>query len=791
MMHIYAQALYRLGETREADAVYRQLLGMAGDDDGDPAMMDADEREDALANALANRTANYTPGSLSSSAAAGGGAAGADDGEKSWLEEDDTLRQLLASYGTNKSSSTDKNDMLQNYDLAYNLATYLLVSSDARGQSHVLKAKHLLEHAESSALTVLESSSTSSPEDETDEDEAATAAKETARKKQKQQQLQLAEREAGPIRANLALAKLLLGGDANEMEALRGYLTLVTKAAMSKKKGGGVVVEANLMATASNNLALLRDGKESVFDVIKRIPTTSSLSVSEDHVGGGSTSGKGSNKGGKDKGGAAAAAMVPLVGATPQQVRIALFNRALLFAKMGNATGCLETLDVLRASLLLSYHGDGGDDGKKNSEGGSSTGGGGSPKRAKGKKKKLSTSVGGSGGGRSNVQDVPTAKPASDAEAIAWNARADWLESELLRISETKDGSPEDILNNAIAKLDKASKNQNDEACGVLSFTKSQLLLHKAVVNNPQSKAQLLIEALESLPSSVQSCPGTIVTLASLHGQLNNKSESVVDKLLSSLGDGTPAKLAMAEFRMERGQYDDAVELLQGIVEGGGDDALSMEATALLVKALSYTDPSKAEEYVELLQQATGAAGGGSDLDGEALESMDVPRFAKKALDSTSSGGEGAGSSSKVRKMIVATGGKGRSNLGERKKKNREAILRKRAKQREAHLSHLESTGHHDPNKTPLPKPDPERWIPKNQRSYNRRGRGRGRYKSNSGAQGGGAGAGMEKDAAKLDVAARVAAAKSTGDGFGTPSTANIKVSSSGAVRKGKGGKRR
>ena len=134
----------------------------------------------------------------------------------------------------------------------------------------------------------------------------------------------------------------------------------------------------------------------------------------------------------------------------------------------------------------------------------------------------------------------------------------------------------------------------------------------------------------------------------------------------------------------------------------------------------------------------------------------------------------------------------------ERKKNNRESILRKRAKQKEAYLKRLESEGRYDPNKIPLTKPDPERWIPKSQRSYNRRGRGRGgggRYnnKSNVGAQGGGAGAGMEKDAAKLDVAARVAAkASGGGDGSGgKPSTANIKVSSSGTTRKGKGGKRR
>jgi hypothetical protein len=131
-------------------------------------------------------------------------------------------------------------------------------------------------------------------------------------------------------------------------------------------------------------------------------------------------------------------------------------------------------------------------------------------------------------------------------------------------------------------------------------------------------------------------------------------------------------------------------------------------------------------------------------------------------------------------------------NHSEQKKKSREHILRKRAKQREVYLSRLESKGLYDSSKPLLSKPDPERWIPKGQRSYNNR---RGKFKSNVGAQGGGAGPGMERDAAKLDVAARMAAAKSgsagdDGGGGQQPSTANIKVSSS-VTRKVKGGKKR
>ena len=520
MMHIHAQTLYRLGETAEADELYSKILGRTSDSKEGDDTMDADEREDTLSNALANRIANYTPGSMLQ-----------DDGTSmvSWLDEDESIRQLIESYGeeVGKDNSGDGEEgdeeiMLQNYDLAYNLATYMLVSSDARSQSHVVQAKRLLEQAEKSALTILVSASPNEDEDCTNEedDDIAPIAAAADDDGEKQKMILLAEREAGPIRANLALANVLLGGEDNEMDALRTYLTLLTKAAKSGTEQG------NLLATASNNLAMLRDGKESVFDVLKRIPITSSLSVSENVVND-STSGGGKKK--KDKGGGVS--IVPLMGATPQQVRTALFNRALLFAKMGNAAGCMEALEVLRASLLVSYHGDD----SKASRSGFAT-------RGKGKKKKTPTSS----------DDVPTARPSSDAEIAAWKAQADWLESELVRISEAKDKNSDDILVGAIANLDNAIISTNDEASGALLHTKSQLLLYKAALANPEPNADSIIDALESLPLPVQSCPGAKVTLASLYGSSNNDEKA--EQLLSDLGND----IALAEFRLERGQYQQA-----------------------------------------------------------------------------------------------------------------------------------------------------------------------------------------------------------------------------------------
>ena len=112
-----------------------------------------------------------------------------------------------------------------------------------------------------------------------------------------------------------------------------------------------------------------------------------------------------------------------------------------------------------------------------------------------------------------------------------------------------------------------------------------------------------------------------------------------------------------------------------------------------------------------------------------------------------------------------------------KKKKSKEAVLRQRAKKREAHLSKLQQEGKYNPDR-PM-KPDPERWIPKNQRSYAKRGR-KGRHKF-VGAQG--AGGGADKDAAKLDAAARAAAkAEGKDSASNKPSTAHLAVSSHGKI---------
>eukprot|EP00607_Mallomonas_marina_P001228 CAMPEP_0182431562 /NCGR_PEP_ID=MMETSP1167-20130531/50158_1 /TAXON_ID=2988 /ORGANISM="Mallomonas Sp, Strain CCMP3275" /LENGTH=181 /DNA_ID=CAMNT_0024618043 /DNA_START=131 /DNA_END=676 /DNA_ORIENTATION=+ len=76
-------------------------------------------------------------------------------------------------------------------------------------------------------------------------------------------------------------------------------------------------------------------------------------------------------------------------------------------------------------------------------------------------------------------------------------------------------------------------------------------------------------------------------------------------------------------------------------------------------------------------------------------------------------------------------------------------LLKRKTKRREKYLLKLQTVGKYDPTR-PV-KPDPERWIPKNQRSYAKRGRkNRGKF-----VGGQGSGDGAQKDMIKLDAYAR------------------------------------
>ena len=120
-------------------------------------------------------------------------------------------------------------------------------------------------------------------------------------------------------------------------------------------------------------------------------------------------------------------------------------------------------------------------------------------------------------------------------------------------------------------------------------------------------------------------------------------------------------------------------------------------------------------------------------------------------------------------------------NRTEQKLKQRQHRIRQKARKREAHLKKLAELGKAVKDEAKL---DPERWLPKSQRSYSKRGKKKNQF---SGAQG--VGGGAAKDSLKLDAKAR-ADAKAKGESVeGSRSTAHLEVAAGGKQSR-RGGKR-
>uniref|UniRef100_A0A7S1ZNJ0 Signal recognition particle subunit SRP72 n=1 Tax=Ditylum brightwellii TaxID=49249 RepID=A0A7S1ZNJ0_9STRA len=726
LQHVYAQCLYRLHDETNGLQMYQNLVK-------EEVVQDEEEKEEIYANVMALSVANHSVSILQNDE-----------------EEEGLVQQIL---------NKQHDDGVVSYDLLYNIATHLLLRSTST--SDVRKALVLLDKAKDECVRSLQDDYDQVDDDDEDHDDEEGDAAEDVDKEAKKQNDMEAElnKETAPIRANKALGLLLLGGDENCQNAKRLYEKLVSSS--STTGGGNNGVNNAALVAASNNLALVQ--RESLFDSWKRMP----------HF----------NQSSSDKKKDSAAFKTPMT--TPMQTRIILYNRAILLYKMGKVSEANQVLFTLKKVLKQSSLSvSGGSDGNK----------------ARKKKKK--------GGGTSSslddneIGDAPPAPPSTNADILFWNAKITILESELLR-KEDRVNESEKSIQECLSSLKEHLKNNKKGGDDiVLEYTLAMLLLYQAQLkededNNDEKsndKIQSYIQILSSLPPKIHSKPGVIATLASLYNLMGDteKASSLLEETSSTSGGGIHAAkvVAMGDFKFQLGLYQDAADLYESFLqqheEEGGDDGDEdndiMVVTAKLVRALSFVDEEKAEEYAARLPLI-----GGGDyeddseeedeeeenaamLDGEELEGMDIPRISKKI------GGKG--------KRAILSGGGDNRDGEQRKKKNREAILRQRAKKREQYLKKLESEGRYNPDRPA--KPDPERWIPKNQRSYNRRGR-RGRNKF-VGAQGGGTGAGADREAAKLDAAAR-AAERNEGGVSSKPSTAHMKVGSSGAVRKG--GRRR
>jgi signal recognition particle subunit SRP72 len=378
---------------------------------------------------------------------------------------------------------------------------------------------------------------------------------------------------------------------------------------------------------------------------------------------------------------------------TPLQARLLSYNRAVLQYRASQFDECIETARHLQTSLSKD---------RKAGENGTTT----------------------------------HCAPDSKSEALWWEARATILQILALQQKGGKSGKSTPSLDTLLQTL------QIQPVSAVRDHAIAYVQCHQAVEEGGLT-AEKRLQLMLSLPESWQSKSAVVATLAALYQSQGHSDKAV------QLCQSTGHEDVMADLMLSQGQYQQAVELYEQA------DLTDPVAQARYARALTFIDPSKAQEYwskvrPSILDEPVG-------VDGAELEIRTIPRLR----------------SSQPSRAIVTDVGEATTS----KKKSHEAVLRQRAKKREIYLASLDQKGLRRATH-----PDPERWLPKYERSHNRRRKHKGG--PHKGSQGGVS----DKDAAQFDVAARQAARATEPNGTPT-STAHMVAVSSGGPRKG--GRRR
>lgn len=352
-----------------------------------------------------------------------------------------------------------------------------------------------------------------------------------------------------------------------------------------------------------------------------------------------------------------------------------------------------------------------------------------------------------SGDGKGNNKAMSA--PNSKLEAQWWESRVTVL---LVRAQLAKGGnkynktSAEQTLQSLLQALQKQPES------ALRDHAVAYVMCHLPSILQTDQSVTARVALLKSLPKSWQTKRAVVATLAALYQQQGQSDEAM--KLVQETGHED----ALADLLLSQGHYQQAVTLYEAA------DLTDPIAQARYARALTFCDATKALKYwnevrpAEVLDNADSLVA----VDGAELETRPVPRLrtTTRTVD--------LGATSAAASDANATSSKN--------KKSHEAVLRRRARKREEYVAQLERRG------LRRTQPDPERWLPKYERSYNRRRRQKGPHK---GAQGGVS----DKDAAQLDVAARQAA-RAAGEPASSTSTAHIAAVSSGGPSR-KGGRRR
>jgi len=291
----------------------------------------------------------------------------------------------------------------------------------------------------------------------------------------------------------------------------------------------------------------------------------------------------------------------------------------------------------------------------------------------------------------------------------------------------------------------KSSQKDDDRSGGeqLLELAHIHLQLYKSQQTQHQNKKSSIpdiISTLESLPTR----PAIQATLASLYQRSGqpDKVQNILNNLRQQSSDHNKNSNNnnMAQLYMQMSMYTNALELFS--------DETNNDATCQAMKVIAHYQLGQVDLAVDEWKSFKEENDLMDDniVDGEALEADIIPRLHKSNSTPLSS--------------------KGHDSKKKKEKKHREAILQRRAKQRDAYLEK-----HPDlKDKTP----DAERWIPKRDRVAKRRYNN----KHMNAAQG----ITSQKDMNKLDAYARTTNPQTQQQQ--QPSTRHLSVSSTGKSRR-------
>lgn len=440
------------------------------------------------------------------------------------------------------------------------------------------------------------------------------------------------------------------------------------------------------------------------------------------------------------------------------QVRMYWYDRAVLQLKAGKHVECQDSCQSLKKTLS-----------------GASSGG---------KKKKKKTDAASS---NAEATQAVSRSPA----AAWWEARADVVLACAQQAQSKHKDARARLAERLVVLRAAAGSSSSSSSSLALDHAIAHVRLHQFVMEQQQQRQQKggnkktdrqehrseLLELMNDLPESIRSSPAAQLTMDDLQTAVDNATSG-------NKTSSTPkSPLEEAGVLFGEGRYEEACRLYESALSGGSssntddDDETVVDSKLRYVQALAMSGRHEASR--ELWQSLE------SSLDEEtspATESLpDGGALENKPLPRSSTAGNSIG------KKLAATVGSNDDDDDEESKPSREKILRRRAAKRAAYLKKLEAKGKYNPDRPS--KPDPERWIPKHERSRSSRnnrgsnrggGGGRNNNKGLNSAQGGGS----KLDAERLDAAARRAGRVPANSG---PSSANLKVSSGGR----KGGRRR